>query len=255
MFMNFGYSTTDEERFVIAPNRAWLGQQTRGIVFVHPWNGSAIGSMNSPHQNPLATKLAQMGFTVTMSDLGDPAVDGHNTWGNANGVTRVHQDRDFLVNTMGCNPTIITIGMSHGGCTAFAYARDYPGNVAAVCGIEPALRLASVRAYTPELATSIQTCLGTWSTALDQQRSPSLFAGSLSSSLPVSIFYAEDDEIIAPASVFELAATRAAAGHPEWRTDLYSINQLSGLTTVGHSDPAVSLAAPHIINWLGQFRI
>ena len=244
----FGYSTTAEERYYMYPERA-IRNNLRGVIFCHPWNGSAFGTFGSEYQQPFITKLANH-MVVVASDLGDPAVslDGHNSWGSANGVLRVHQDRDFLINSMNCKPEVILIGMSHGGSLAFQYAKQYPANVKAIIGLEPAVRLQSVRTYDPGLATSMDKCLGTWSTTVDQTYSATLYAGSLNPNTPMRIYYATDDPIIDPASVLGFQGNRP-------QTEIKSIQKLTGLTTVSHNDAVVGLCETDMIRWCLNFAL
>lgn len=255
-FGDFGYGTTDEERYAAYPDRA-RRVALRGVVFSHPWNSSAIGTFDSPHQRPLMVEMAK-NFCVTASDLGIQSGNGHNTWGNAMGVQRIHQERDYLINTLGCDSKIIVIGMSHGGASAFAYARDYPANVAAVIGIEPAMSLASLRGITTGLRDSIDASHGTYSAAVHNANSPMMYANLIPDSIPVGIWYAEDDTIIEPSTVLAFKAARPA-------TQLFSINGLVAgnqngdpvgtSPAVDHTDTAVTQCRPHLTRWALQYAI
>jgi pimeloyl-ACP methyl ester carboxylesterase len=188
-------------------------------------SGSAqwIDPVNYPCSSAIAAQLASTGFICSAADFGgtqnfgaDPcALDVYTTW------------QTLVANYGAASDKVVIIATSMGFCTAFQFARKYPGKVAAIAGVVPAVSLTDI--YLNDRVGVRSAVAAAWNIAypatLPTISDPTLNPG-VYSNIAVKLYYSTADTAVIPATVTTFAALTGAT------TEVIS-------TTLPHGDSAI----------------
>jgi predicted alpha/beta hydrolase family esterase len=192
--------------------------------------------VNYPGSSALAAQLAGSGLTCVGGDCG-----GTETFGASPAAADSYASWQSMVSDEGAaSDKVVIVATSMGFCTAYQVARAYPGKVAAIAGIVPAVNLTDIyRNNRAGVGRSIRDAWGVsvgkpLPTVADPSLNPLVFAG-----VAVRLYYSTADKVIMPAMVTAFATLVGAT------TQVIS-------TTLGHGDAAIG-ATP--IPDLAQFLV
>ena len=226
-----GYSPTapTEWHYLAGTAKAQLGLKPP-LIYCHGSGDTAQTILAKTGQKPLLDALAQ-NYAVIACDL------GYQAFGNDTHVARIIEAVTYLEQTWGTRSRITLVGGSMGCLGALGYTRLYPTKVRAVAGIIPGLDLADLMLR--GAAADINAAYGgAYNDATDgPTHSPVQYAASLSSSIPIRLWTANNDTIAVPATAAAFVAARPAT----FRTDVGAL---------GHSEAAVTASITSVIDWL-----
>lgn len=201
------------------------------LVYVQGSHATADGAYASERADLEA--LARAGFIVALADVSQTASQG--TFGNTTVQTRIGQLRTLMLGSssplVATGPMVMVAG-SGGVAGMLNYAGANPSNVAAMVGIVPLVDLQDL--YENRLPFSgvtqaeVDTAYGGDVTASYATHDPSATGNAEALSLPLKLWYSDDDPAIPASTVTDYAARYGG------------VCEMESLGAVGHTDSGLT---------------
>lgn len=201
-----GLVTTGEGGMVLTTARGWAGNdRPPPLIFAHGATGRVMdGTALSLGQYELVWELAKY-FTVIVTDLGG------DQWANDTHISRIAAAKTYAAGTWFSSGPITLVGSSMGAAGCWAYAKANPEQVRCIAGIIPVSDIEDMRANNRGgLAASINAAYGgAYSQATHGAlHNPVTIAPTLTTDIPVKLWYSNADVTVVPSTVLAIGAAR-----------------------------------------------
>lgn len=237
VMMETGRVTPGERTITVGGIRSLRDQEPRSMAFIHGSGETATSVMATQAERDLiyGASLACHRATMVVGDL------GYQTWINNTFMARMDSQYAYM-QSKGADPKIGLICASMGSGNGLGWALRNPDKVAFVAAMIPLLDLALIMSTFPALATEINAAYGgTYNDAVDgPTHSPIKFATALDPDLPITLFTASNDSVVAPST-----ATAFVAARPQ--------TQRINIGALDHTMAAIAAAAPYVIEMAEEY--
>jgi hypothetical protein len=210
----------------------------RGCLYFWGRGNQSWQATDATYWNGLQRKVAESGMPVASGDLGSMT-----HWGNGTSVTRTEQLRVWQQTTQGVKTDkVVLLAVSMGALAALNWARANPTKVSAIVLLTPIVNLGYYHDVYPDggvVSAQIDAAYGGTPayTAAAPTSDPMVYGAALSS-IPINIWYSDDDTSVRPVDVASFATLTGA--------------KTKSLGAVGHS--AGSLTATELLSFMWKYR-
>lgn len=190
------------------PSFAPTNRPTNGIVYCHGSGETVAELATDAAELPIRDVLGRIGkagATVVAADMGG------DLFGNDDQIARVHACVTYLRDEWGVTGKVGLFGGSMGNTTALNYAHAHPEEVAYVAGFIPLVDVNLAYTTVPSTVAPIDAAYPpNWSLATDgPDHDPTVYSPEgLPTDLPIKLWYATNDTIVAASSITAFQAAR-----------------------------------------------